>query len=128
MPLYEISWTTRNRQTGGISIERKSRKVVAEGPIAAALKVKENDMYDPIGVSVEQLDGDLAWDDKAGDIAASVVPRIPGGRSVKLSVKERFDLASWLKCPHGNGFIIGDGRLVVDPQQDGGMSVRVFAL
>lgn len=121
MPLYQVAWS----EAEAIG-PRHIRKIVASGPIAAALKIRS--ARQPIDVEVEQLDSDLAWSDKREHIAPSIVPRTPGGRSVKLSVPERFALAEWLKLPVGNGFIVADGRLVVDPQQDGGMAVRVFAL
>lgn len=135
MPLYEVSWTQQTRNMAGFG-PRLTRKVVAAGPIAAALKAGravrvDSSRVELQDVSVEQLDADLAWDDRSvtpdeSQIVSHPVPRPPGVRSVKLSAKERFDLASWLKLPVGHVFVVGDGRLVVDPQQDGGMAVRVF--
>lgn len=132
MPLYQVSWTSKHTEMTG-SGSRISRKIVAEGPIAATLKAghgrKRHHYEDMIDVEVEQLDSEHAWNDKNAPGSGIVSRVIDTVRSITISPAERFTLAAWLKdpVPGVNHMILGPGnRLVFEENEDAGMGIKVL--
>lgn len=125
MPLFKVKWTQLSPD--GQQSRMRSQKIVAPGPLTAAMYAVPRPGWQVIMVNVVSLESNKVWNDNSLDANTGVTRSIlPSDQPAKLPVSrdDVLELAKWVKRPRGAAPELNPA-LKIAQRQDGYLEFQV---